>query len=209
MRRRTVLLGAGVACLGSGLAGGVGAFTAAGLSRSATVGVATDDDALVGLVPNEDLASVELVDGELAFAPAVNRDAVYQFGAFVEGGDAPSPAGFSPVTVPAPSDPGGSAGLRSAFAVVNNTGAALRLTCALAFGADGSETALDVAFQFHRDGEQVGDLLGLDGGGGSVTLDLAAGANVGASFLVDTYGVASTDPDDLSVRLTVRGRPTD
>lgn len=65
MKRRTLLIGAGAAAAGSGIVFGSGAFTQVGADREVTIGVDDDSQALLGLVPNDDVEAVDEVDGDL------------------------------------------------------------------------------------------------------------------------------------------------
>ena len=58
MQRRTVLLGFGAAAAGSGIVFGSGAFTQVEAERELTIGIDEDSEALLGLVANDDVASV-------------------------------------------------------------------------------------------------------------------------------------------------------
>jgi len=67
MRRRSVLLGLGTAAAGSGIAFGSGAFTQVQASRDISIGVSTDENALVELKANPEIQSVfQNSEGELA-----------------------------------------------------------------------------------------------------------------------------------------------
>jgi|GEM_PF-6568574 len=200
MNRRRFLLGTSLALSGSALTSGVGAFTASTMARSADVSVVDDTNGLIALVPNPDFEAVGIEDGELHFAPEVNVDSVYQFGAFVEGGTDPSPPTFELVTAPAPSDRSGESGLRSAFAIVNNTSDTAAVDCEVAFtGGDDADT--EVYFQFHDEGAQTGSLLTADGGGRTLDYTLSPGDHVGASFLVNALGV--NENENVSVTLSI------
>ncbi|ESS02427.1 MAG: hypothetical protein A07HR67_02758 [uncultured archaeon A07HR67] len=58
MNRRNVLLGLGTAAAGSGIVFGSGAFTQVQAERDITIGVSTDENALVELKPNDSIESV-------------------------------------------------------------------------------------------------------------------------------------------------------
>ena len=200
MDRRRFLLGTSLALSGSAVASGVGAFTASTMARSASVSVVDDTDGLIGLVPNPDLSTVGLSNGELQFDPDINVDSIYQFGAFVEGGTDPTPGTFDLVTAPAPSDRSDDAGLRSAFAIVNNTAKIKELDCEVGFsGGDDADTR--VFFQFHDDGSQTGSLLTANGGGRTLEYTLSPGDHVGVSFLANALGVS--EPENVSVTLSI------
>ena len=64
MNRRQLIIGLGAATSGVGLSFGTGAFTAGELSnREVNIAVTNDAQSLIGLVPNDDIAGVKLVNG--------------------------------------------------------------------------------------------------------------------------------------------------
>ena len=85
MKRRKFAVGLAALTGGASFSIGTGAFSASRVEREADISVVNDADALVGLVPNEEIAGVDLEGGQLAISlsdPGINVNSVYQFGRF-------------------------------------------------------------------------------------------------------------------------------
>lgn len=211
MNRRKFLLGLGAttSVASSGFVLGTGAFSASRIDREANISVSNDAEALIGLVPNEDIAGVELVNNQLAIVlddPGINVNSVYQFGAFVDNEDSmvdlDSAVGnkFAPVTYEEPFDP--SDNFRSAFMVRNQTDTDLDLQLKVSITNDGSTNEPKYMFQSHN---KKGDTQTIrpqgDNGIYPIETPLPSGEAIGVSF-----SVVATDSevgDSLSGTISV------
>lgn len=200
MNRRKFLLGlsATTGVASSGFVLGTGAFSASRIDREANISVSNDADALIGLIPNEEIAGVKLVDNQLAITlddPGINKNSVYQFGAFVDSDDSMTDLDaavgnkFAPVVYEDSFDP--SENFQSAFMVRNQTDTDLNLQLMVSIEDDGSNTEPKYMFQSHN---QHGDTQTIspqgDNGLYPTEIPLPSGEAIGVSF-----SIVATDSD--------------
>jgi hypothetical protein len=211
MNRRDVIVGLGSVAGAGAAVSGTGAFSAAEISRKATIEVVDDSDGLIGLVANEAIAGVWMDDGgELTVSigdgtPGVNVSSVYQFGAFVSTDGVSNHTGdtFSVVTDADPADmSGGQDSLESALAIVNQTAKELSITIEFDLNDD-LDGGTNYAFELHSSQEGSGTREGLakNPTTGQLTAHLATGESIGLSFIINALeGVTA---DEISGNLSV------
>lgn len=201
MNRRGFLIGS--AGLTGGLTAtlGTGAFSAAQVSgRDANIAVSNDSNALVGLVPNDDIVGVKQGQtGKLTIDlenPGLNQESVFQFGSFASDSGISGLADF-PYTTQDPINSGSPGSFDSAFLIVNQTDNAqtLEITYNLTNGFSG-----DVWFEVHSSSGRVGNLLEPPFSG-SETKSFNSGEAFGVSFLLDIP--ADTAGESLSGSLSI------
>lgn len=200
----------------AGLTLGSGAFSAADVTREASITVVDDSDGLVGLVPNEAIAGVGTENGELTIGiggdePGVNVDSVYQFGRFVssEGVSDLTGTTFSVVTDDDPADMSDDQdSLESAFAIVNQSGQDLAVTLEFGLSDDIEGEGTEYAFELQS---STSDGAGASSGeregkvrspiAGDLEGDLMTGESFGVSFIVNSIDGAVGDEitGDLSI----------
>ena len=177
---------------------GSGAFSASRLDdRDVDISVVNDANALIGLIPNDRVSGVNLVDGRLAIAMTdgspvgINTGSIYQLGAFVDaaGGLAdefPADA-FDPIKEGNPSDRDGDGEFGSAFLVANQTNEAKDVGFEFVRnGSNGSSSAgTQFGFEAHYDGAVEDTLLFPDDEEIIVVKNLGPGESFGVSFFVD------------------------
>ena len=188
----------------AGLAAGMigsGAFSASRLDdRDVDISVVNDADALIGLIPNDRVSGVNLVNGRLAIAMTdgspvgINTDSIYQLGAFVDatgGLDEEFPAdAFDPIIEENPSDRDGDGEFGSAFLVANQTNEAKDVGFEFVRnGSNGSSSAgTQFGFEAHYEGAVEDTLLFSDEDDDDeiiVVENLGPGESFGVSFFVD------------------------
>lgn len=209
MNRRAVILGLGSTAAASA-AVGTGAFSAAQLSdRDADIAVTNDADALLGLVPNDDIAGVKLVDGQLAISladPGINVNSVYQFGAFVENDEDLDDAvdeRFDPVVYEDHFDP--ETNFRSAFMLRNQSNNDVDVRLALEdfkLGNDDDEPKF--LLQLHDADNDVRGIIDPNADDNDATVEetpLGSGEAIGVSFIVNASDSSVGDEvnGDISV----------
>ena len=209
MNRRAVILGLGSTAAASA-AVGTGAFSAAQLSdRDADIAVTNDADALLGLVPNDDIAGVKLVDGQLAISladPGINVNSVYQFGAFVENDEDLDDAvdeRFDPVVYEDDFDP--ETNFRSAFMLRNQSNNDVDVRLALEdfkLGNDDDEPKF--LLQLHDADNDVRGIIDPNADENDATVEetpLGSGEAIGVSFIVNASDSSVGDEvnGDISV----------
>ena len=209
MNRRAVILGLGSTAAASA-AVGTGAFSAAQLSdRDADIAVTNDADALLGLVPNDDIAGVKLVDGQLAISladPGINVNSVYQFGAFVENDEDLDDAvdeRFDPVVYEDHFDP--ETNFRSAFMLRNQSNNDVDVRLALEdfkLGNDDDEPKF--LLQLHDADNDVRGIIDPNADENDATVEetpLGSGEAIGVSFIVNASDSSVGDEvnGDISV----------
>ena len=230
MNRRALLLGLGSTAAGTAAVLGTGAFSAAQVrGRETDISVVNDAQGLIGLVPNDEIAGVELSNGELTVSldeKGINVNSIYQFGYFAEDpspqeGDVTPPQevegtfqevetivsnGTFPLVTDDPTQTVDGS-FKSAFLVRNQTDNPTDV--ALSFEVDGSGSDPgDTVFLFEAhyvddDGNTDTDSVVYESGS-EMDLSvkpLAPGEEMGVSFLVD-----STDgnvDDDFTASLSV------
>lgn len=206
MKRRKLLLGVG-GTAASVLALGTGAFSAAHIDRGASITVVPDADGLVGLVPNPDVAGVNMNSHKLTIDledPGVNVNSIYQFGLFEGDLDNGYPENFPLKAEPDEpaedlSDGRGGDPFKSAFAVVNQSSSEKRVQ----FTLDINEVSVEdttFAFEIHRDNEQEG-LIESGPGDKTVVDDLGPGETFGVSFIIDAGEDALGDELEGSIEV--------
>lgn len=142
---------------------GTGAFSASRMTdREVDVSVVNDASGLVGLIPNDDLFGVNLVDGKLAISMAdgepatVNVNSVYQFGAFVEEEstieDGITNEAFDPLRAEYPDKRDESEEFASAFLVVNQTDNEQNIEFEFV-QSESTSDGTNFAFEAHYNGE--------------------------------------------------------
>lgn len=199
-----MLLGLGAVVSGSVGAVGSGAFSAAQLdNRTVNISVVNDANALVGLVPNGDIAGVDDDGGKLSISldnHGINVDSLYQFGAFVDDEDFPgNKVGdqFEPVLYSDDFDV--EENFRSAFAVANQTSQPMDVELSLEITEGENEGYPSFVFQLHDEADQL-DVIHSPATL-SAGVSLATGEAVGVSFSVDTSD--SEVGDDLAGTLSL------
>ena len=209
MNRRQLIIGLGAATSGVGLSFGTGAFTAGELSnREVNIAVTNDAQSLIGLVPNDDIAGVKLVNGELAIAledVGVNVDSSYQFGAFVENDTTnwTNLVGFDPVMYSNTGfDPENN--FESAFMLRNQTSKDLNVEMTLEITDVDNDDEPKYVFQIH-DGNQQEGLIKSTGSTTTSTSSqqtpLPSGEACGVSFAINAFG--SSVGDSLSGSISI------
>ena len=205
MNRRDVLVGLGGLAGTGALASGTGAFSAAEISRQANISVVNDNNGLVGLVANQEIAGVRMDGGgELTISlgdgdnPGINVNSVYQFGAFVTDGEVSDITGdtFSVVTDDDPSDlSNGQDSLESAFAIVNQSPQDLSVTVNFDLNED-IDGGTTYAFELQSSQGGSGMREGVTKSpvtGGELTGELATGESIGVSFIINALGGTTGD----------------
>jgi len=201
MHRRALILGLGTTLAGTTMFG-TGAFSASQVrDRDANINVVNDADALIGLIPNDRVSGVNLVDGQLAVAMTdgspvgINANSVYQLGAFVENGSGglvdefPNNA-FDPIQEENPSDRDEDGEFSSAFLVANQTDEAKDVKFVFVRnGSNGSQSeGTRFAFEAHYDGAVEDTLVFSDKDDDDeiiVVKNLDPGESFGVSFFID------------------------
>lgn len=206
MKRRKLITGIGAATIGSSLTLGTGAFTAAQLGgRSVDIAVVNDADALVGLVPNPEVGSVEIENGELAIDlddPGINEDSVYQFGYFVDDAE------FEEYDVydsflqfdnePAVDDEDG---CTSAFLVANQAETTKPIQLELEVNESETDDSVTFVFQTHQDGSQI-DTIQHPGETTATAAELSPGGAFGVSFFIQTTDAEVGDRVSVTLRVS-------
>lgn len=215
MDRRKFLLGIGsVTGVISGLVGS-GAFSVSQLdNRNVDVNVVNDSNALVGLIPNDRVSGVNLVDGQLAIAMAdgtpvgINTNSVYQLGAFVKSESEPygdiTGSLFNPIREERPSERDENGNFASAFLVANQTNE--RKDIKFEFVRNGSQSeGTKFAFEAHYDGEVKDTLVvsdEIDDNELIVVSNLDPGESFGVSLAVNALN--GELEDKLTATFSVR-----
>ena len=182
MKRRTVLLGLGSAAVGSATVFGSGAFTQVSADRSVTIGIDTDSEALLALVPNEDIDSIEEVEGELTIdSEKLSEDSEgFNVGTLVEIGA---------------TDEDEVVDGEEAFTIVNNFDASVTITIDLTDEAfDGGSGEL--TFRTTRSDTEENDSVTADEDGELTLEGVESGAEVRVALEIETE--STDDPEDLS-----------
>lgn len=201
MNRRGFLIGS--AGLTGGLTAtlGTGAFSAAQVSgRDANIAISNDANALIGLIPNDEVVGVKHGDaGKLTIdleEPGINQESIFQFGRFASDSGI---SGFTdfPYTSQDPLNGGNPGSFDSAFLIVNQTDntQTLDITYNLTNGFSG-----DVWFEVHSSSGRVGSLLEPPFSG-TVTETFNSGEAYGVSFLLDVP--SDTAGESLSGSLSI------
>lgn len=184
---------------------GTGAFSAAQIrDRDVDIAVTNDAEALVGLVPNDDVGGVGLRDGELTIDigdedPGINRNSIYQFGLFAEGTDVDIGGGPFPITTDEPNVMDEDSEFDSAFLLANQDGRPIAVELELDIEDEDGSGEPAVVFELHS--EEGREELITDSGSGTVEGTLEPGESFGVSFLVNTVG--SEDGDSVSGAIDV------
>ncbi|EMA58322.1 hypothetical protein [Halorubrum lipolyticum] len=198
----------------AGLTFGTGAFSSAEITRESNITVVNDSDALLALIPNEEIAGVYTDSGELTIDigkenGGVNINSVYQFGEFVkrDGVDHLTEGTFTLVTDDNPADiSNNQESLESAFAIVNHTSRELEITVSFKINDD-IEDRSDTMYAFElqtskgNQGERIAKTTSPIDNGTAFTETLSVGDSFGVSFLVNSLG--GTTDDEISGTLTV------
>lgn len=194
MNRRNFVLGLGGFTAATGGVLGTGAFSAAQINdREANIEIASDSDALIGLIPNANVAGVHDDNGELTIdldedGSKLNQNSTYQFGYFVSKNDVGVDGGF-PFTASNPSDRDSDGAFESAFLIANQTSNEQHIKLDYTLTTDDGEGGdIDTSFWFeiHFDGDRRALLKQPTDDTASVTL--GSGEAFGVSFLLDVPG---------------------
>ena len=205
MKRRALLVGLGSTAAASA-AVGTGAFSAAQLSdREANINIVNDSQALIGLVPNPNVAGVNDDGGELTIDlenPGINQNAIYQFGLFVDNANVSAGSDF-PFTADEPSVRKNGE-FDSAFLIANQTDNQQRLEVDYQLGQSDDEDndGFDTSYWFevHRNDSRSALLSApVDQ---SATVTLGSGEACGVSFLLDVPGDTSGEEITGSLAIT-------
>ena len=175
MERRNFIIGA--ASLATATTIGSVAVTSATVERDVNIAVASDDQALIGLIPG-DTSAAELVNGDqLEIDVSTDQSSGLNTNALFEYGD--------------PSDPVST----NLFSLVNNDDDTQEFTVSFAPTEGGNDGA--VTFTLYDDGgDQVGDVTETQ----DQTFELDSAEQYYVVMVVDTDGTA--DGDDLGGELT-------
>ncbi|GAA0522963.1 hypothetical protein SAMN04488066_105169 [Halorubrum aquaticum] len=212
MNRRDVVVGLGGLVSTGALASGTGAFSAAEVSRQASISVVNDNNGLVGLIANQEIAGVQMDGGsELTISlgdgnnPGVNVNSVYQFGAFVTDDEVSDITGdtFSVVTDGDPSDLStGQDSLESAFAIVNQSPQDLSVTVDFDLNDDiDGGTAYAFELQSSQGGNGTREGVTTSPVTGELPAELATGESIGVSFIINA--LEGTTGDAISGSLSI------
>jgi len=214
-RRQFLFVSGSSAGLAAGIVGS-GAFSASRLDdRDVDINVVNDANALIGLIPNDRVSGVNLVDGRLAIAMTdgspvgINANSVYQLGAFAESGlglsDHFPDSAFDPIREERPSERDEDGEFGSAFLVANQTNEAKDVR--FEFVRNGSQSeGTRFAFEAHYDGKVEDTLIFSDEDDDEeiiVVENLDPGESFGVSFFVDALNgdVGDTFSATLSVHV--------
>lgn len=189
MKRRGYIVGlCGISGLGSTIIG-TGAFSFGQMRRDANIAITTDSEALIGLIPNPNIAGVHDNDGELTIDledPGINQNSIYQFGFFV-GDDQVDSSGDFPLTdYPSETDDDG---FKSAFLIANQTDTEQNLKIDYVLEIDPEEKQefnTRFWFEIHNEDSRLELLEGPTDDLAEVTL--GSGESIGVSFLLDVPG---------------------
>jgi hypothetical protein len=197
MKRRKFVVGTAMTTAGLSTLSASGAFSSAEISREATIPIVNDSNALLGLVPNPDVAGVHDDDGKLTIDladPGINQSSIFQFGLFADGsdGDFGDLGGF-PFTSPAPSNRDSSGSFDSAFLIANQTDN--QQTLEIDYQLTNNAPGVDFWFEIHDGGSRLGNLIkaAVDT---SKTITIGSGDAIGVSFLLDV------DEDTIGEEIT-------
>lgn len=192
MNRRTLLLGLGSTAAGTAAVLGTGAFSAAQVrGRDVDIAVTNDSDALIGLVPNPEVAGVHDDGGELTIdldETGINQNSTYQFGFFESDDGIGLDNSNFPYTKSDPSET--DSGFDSAFLIANQTSNEQTLEIEFELTTeDSSGDSFDTSFWFeaHNDGRK-GLINGATDGMETAIITLDPGDACGVSFLLDVPG---------------------
>lgn len=209
MKRRRFIMGLGAISGGVAIATETGAFSAARVAkREADIAVVNDANAMVGLVPNEEVAGVKHENGQLSIDigddnPGINVDSVYQFGFFVShSGVDPGTAlpGEFPYTETNPSVQDGSGGFGSAFLIANQT--SQRHSIEIDYQITDNTGNVDFWFEAHNNDDRLGSLIDSEKDA-SPKATLGAGDAIGVSFLIDARRSSLEDESAVTGSLEI------
>ena len=215
MKRRDVIVGLGGLAGSAGLFLGVGAFGSARIDRESNITVVNDSNGLLALIPNEDIAGVQINSGELTIDagnedPGVNVNSIYQFGKFFSGDgiDDLTESRFTLVTDDDPADVSdGQDSLESAFAVVNHSTQTLDVTVTFDLDDDldaesGTRYAFELQTSKEDGGERIAKTTSPIDNGAEFARQLATGDSFGVSFIVNAFGGTTVDEIDGSLAVS-------
>ncbi len=165
MKRRKFALALGTASTAAVGAIGTGAFSAAQIEgREMNIPVSCDAEALIGLIPNPDVAGVHNNNGELSIDltgdnRGLNESSTYQFGYFVEDvSTSDVDLGEFPFTQSEPSARSGDE-FGSAFLIANQTDNEQTVEIEYELDTDPADINTQFWFEAHNNGKRQEDII--------------------------------------------------
>ena len=209
MKRRTLVATLGGLTAGGTTVFGTGAFTAAQVTRDVNIQVVSDADALLGMIPNPDVAGVTLDNGQLVIDiadPGINQDSVYQFGYFANDSNVRTDIPGYPLTQSNPSKRADGEEFGSAFLIANQSNT--KYECTINYDINEADTGatdeVDTTVWFEAHQEKRKSLVQGPAEETS-TVEFNPGETFGVSFLLEAP--ENTRGEKLTGSLRIKAHP--